>query len=219
MSLFYQIVFFVLVAEMAFFTLLIAPLPLSVRRPMLLWMSKSPLVTKLKQYLKIVFVYVFIMFIDSLNRAFKRQAESAEQVHHVGVNMGSTDAYTRARLFYDQRNLYLTGAVLFLSMVLNRFLAMVTELMVNESKTDKLKQQAASQSTEYMRLLDKDQDRTKEITTLKKEVEELLGKAREVDIIKKQAKQTHDEYMRLTDRYVELERKAGGGSDDRRKDK
>ncbi|KAI8913746.1 B-cell receptor-associated protein 31-like-domain-containing protein [Powellomyces hirtus] len=189
MSLFYQIVFVVLAAEMLLFTLLIAPLPLAVRRPMLKWMSTSPLVTQAKSWLKLVFVYVTIMFVDSLNKVLRK---SSNEDHRP-----DTDPYHRARLFYEQRNLYLTGAVLFLSLLLNRFFAMISELMANETKADALKKQAAKQSTDYL-------------------IEELSTKAKEVDIIKRQAKQTHDEYMRLTDRYVELERKAGG-SDDARK--
>ncbi|TPX55509.1 hypothetical protein PhCBS80983_g05258 [Powellomyces hirtus] len=208
MSLFYQIVFVVLAAEMLLFTLLIAPLPLAVRRPMLKWMSTSPLVTQAKSWLKLVFVYVTIMFVDSLNKVLRK---SSNEDHRP-----DTDPYHRARLFYEQRNLYLTGAVLFLSLLLNRFFAMISELMANETKADALKKQAAKQSTDYLRLLDKDQDHATEISNMKKQIEELSTKAKEVDIIKRQAKQTHDEYMRLTDRYVELERKAGG-SDDARK--
>ncbi|TPX60650.1 hypothetical protein SpCBS45565_g07459 [Spizellomyces sp. 'palustris'] len=208
MSLFYQIVFVILAVEMALFTLLIAPLPLSLKRQFLIWMSKSPVIAQAKQWLKIVFVYVFIMFLDSLNRTMRKDDANQTDHHH--------DPYHRARLFYDQRNLYLTGAVLFLSLLLNRFFSMITELVTNESKAEVLKQQAAKQSKEYMRLLDKEQDREKEIADLKKDLEEARKQVREVEIVKKQAKQTHDEYMRLTDRYVELERKLGG-SDDARK--
>ena len=53
-------------------------------------------------------------------------------------------------MFYEQRNLYLTGAVLFLSLLLNRFFALIADLMSNETRSEALKKQAAKQSTDYL---------------------------------------------------------------------
>ncbi|KAJ3162915.1 hypothetical protein HDU88_006555 [Geranomyces variabilis] len=210
MSLFYQLVFVILISEMLLFGLLIAPLPLGIRRSMLKWMSTSPILAQSKAYFRIMFVYVSIMFVDSLNKVF-----NTTHHHHEG------DAFHRANVFREQRNLYLTGAVLFLSLLLNRFFAMIAELMSNETKSETLKKQAAKQSTDYLRLLDKDHEHAAELDALNKKIDELDAKARQVDVVTRQAKQTHDEYMRLTDRFVELERKydaaRGGAGDDARK--
>ncbi|KAJ3159973.1 hypothetical protein HDU86_001238 [Geranomyces michiganensis] len=216
MSLFYQLVFIILISEMLLFGLLIAPLPLGIRRSMLKWMSTSPLLTQSKSYFRIMFLYVSIMFVDSLNKVFN--TNPAHHHHHEG------DAFHRANVFREQRNLYLTGAVLFLSLLLNRFFAMIAELMSNETKSETLKKQAAKQSTDYLRLLDKEHEHAAQLDALNKKIDELDAKARQVDIVTRQAKQVNDEYMRLTDRFVELERKydaarsgGGGAGDDARK--
>ncbi|KAI9099369.1 B-cell receptor-associated protein 31-like-domain-containing protein [Phlyctochytrium arcticum] len=209
--LFYDIVYFFLLLEMVLFTILIVPVPLAVRRPMLLWLSKSPAVAKARYWLMIFLVPVVIMFVDSVMKARKKADEEGH--HHHSIH----DPYSRAGKFYEQRNMYLTGAVLFLSLVLNRFIAMVTELMSNESKAEVLKQQAAKQSKEYMRLLDKEHSKDSEMDSMKAQLAEAQKQVKDLEVVKRQAKQTHDEYMRLTDRMVELEKKQGGS--DARKDR
>ncbi|KAJ1336505.1 hypothetical protein BSLG_007289 [Batrachochytrium salamandrivorans] len=195
MSLHYQLVFFMLAYEMALFLLLLAPLPVTWRRGMLKWISKSSFVTKVSYAMRIMFFLNNIMtthFTDEHGHA------------HADVH---AESMVRAKLFYAQRNLYLTGSVVFLSLVLNRFFGMVFELMKNEEKSEVLKLQAAKTSKEYLKLLDGDSEKEQEIERLKGMVEDAEKKLKDLDVIKKQASQTADEYMRLTDCYAELERK------------
>ena len=58
---------------------------------------------------------------DSVNRSFKTQ-DHAEEHHHHAREM---DSYMHAKLFQAQRNMYLTGSVIFLSLVFNRFFSLV----------------------------------------------------------------------------------------------
>eukprot|EP00842_Homolaphlyctis_polyrhiza_P005064 jgi/Hompol1/5559/HPOL_004562-RA len=180
MSISYQIVFAMLVFEK--------------------FLSTSTLVTRLQYGLSVLFVLVLLLFLDSLNNVLTRQAAHADHKHDA-----HTDATLHAKLFFAQRNLYLTGSVLFLSLVLNRFFALIVELFKNEEKTEVLKAQAAKTSKEYMKLLDSEEAKDKEIDELKKKLAEADKKARDFDILKKQATQTAEEYMRLTDKVVELE--------------
>ncbi|KAI8925689.1 B-cell receptor-associated protein 31-like-domain-containing protein [Entophlyctis helioformis] len=213
MSLPFQIVFLMLVFEMSLFVLLIAPLPLSWRRGMVKWMSKSPIISQIQYVMNIAFIFVVMLFIDSLNRLRSSQEKDAE--HH-GHADALSDAHLHAKMFHAQRNIYLTGSVIFLSLVLNRFYNMIVELLKNEEKTEVLKQQAAKTSKEYLKLLDGDQERDKQIDELKEKLAAAEKAVKDVEIIKKQAAQTADEYMRLTDRYVALEKKLQYGSDSKK---
>ncbi|KAH6560478.1 hypothetical protein BASA62_010488 [Batrachochytrium salamandrivorans] len=204
MSLHYQLVFFMLAYEMALFLLLLAPLPVTWRRGMLKWISKSSFVTKVSYAMRIMFLFVVILFVDSLNNIMTTHFTDEHGHAHADVH---AESMVRAKLFYAQRNLYLTGSVVFLSLVLNRFFGMVFELMKNEEKSEVLKLQAAKTSKEYLKLLDGDSEKEQEIERLKGMVEDAEKKLKDLDVIKKQASQTADEYMRLTDCYAELERK------------
>ncbi len=115
-------------------------------------------------------------------------------------------------MFYAQRNMYLTGSVIFLSLVLNRFLSMMADISKNEQRNDVLKQQAAKSSKEYLKLLDNEQDYLSKIARLESELVTLRKQQTELDIVKKQAAQISDEYLRLTDRYAELEAKGSAES-------
>ncbi len=94
--------FLLLVAEMALFMLLVTPLPFTVRRKMFTYealpfpscgsllvlakvlifllrsfISENPLVAKLQYGLKITFIFILILFIDSVNRVYRVQTEQA----------------------------------------------------------------------------------------------------------------------------------------------
>ena len=152
--------------------------------------------------------------LDSVNKAMEIRKESKETIH-----TARNDSYTHAKMFYAQRNVYLTGSTIFLALILNRFYYMVLELLKNEEKALVLKEQAAKTSKEYLKLLDGDATKDERMEELKKELEIAQKKAKELDIVKKQAERTAEEYMALTDRYVALEKKVDGRSNDAKKDK
>lgn len=147
---------------------------------------------------------------DCLNRinSTKQTAESSGSSTNA-----QADSYVHAKLFYAERNLYLTGSVLFLSLIFGRFHATLQELFRNEEKAEALKQQAAKNQKEYLKVLDRDQDKEKEVDELKAQLAEFKAKAKDLDIVKKQAAQTAEEYSRLTDRYLALEKKNASHQD------
>ncbi|KAJ3017773.1 hypothetical protein HKX48_003388 [Thoreauomyces humboldtii] len=105
-----------------------------------------------RNWLRFVFVYVLIMFADSLNKLLRKDTPGNVRegtVDYMSSGHGDT-SYQKSRVFYEQRNLYLTGAVLFLSLLLNRYIALITELVSIETKAEALKSQAAKQSTDYL---------------------------------------------------------------------
>jgi B-cell receptor-associated protein 31 len=85
---------------MTLFMLLIVPLPFTIRRKMFTFMyaqtllsqiaclqpyrSESPLVAKLQYGMKITFIFILILFIDSVNRVYRVQVELAESNKNQG---------------------------------------------------------------------------------------------------------------------------------------
>lgn len=64
--------------EMAIFMALIVPLPFSWKRTLFTFISESPLVAKLQYGMKITFIFILILFIDSVNRVYRVQVELAQ---------------------------------------------------------------------------------------------------------------------------------------------
>lgn len=172
------------------------------------FLSTTKLFEKVKYFAQIAFIIVVVLFVDSFNRSFKTQEKEQDHHHH---HDAKTDSFVYAKLFQAQRNMYLTGSVIFLSLVLNRFYNMLIDIVKNEEKMEVLKQQAAKTTKEYLLLLDKDQKKNDSIA----EVEKLK---KELEIVKKQAEQTSQEYLRLTDRYSALENAKSGTAADKKTD-
>ncbi|KAJ8066657.1 hypothetical protein OCU04_005703 [Sclerotinia nivalis] len=156
MTLYYSLVFVLLVAEMALFMLLIVPLPFTIRRKMFTFISESRLVAKLQYGMKITFIFILILFIDSVNRVYRVQVELAEanksQAGYVSLPtfsprpnltgssnpvLGHERMEVQARKFYSQRNMYLCGFTLFLSLILNRTYTMILEVLRLEEKVNR----------------------------------------------------------------------------------
>ncbi|KAF7888525.1 uncharacterized protein EAF02_003066 [Botrytis sinoallii] len=139
MTLYYSLVFVLLVAEMALFMLLIVPLPFTIRRKMFTFISESRLVAKLQYGMKITFIFILILFLDSVNRVYRVQVELAEANKNQAGNpvLGHERMEVQARKFYSQRNMYLCGFTLFLSLILNRTYTMILEVLRLEEKVNR----------------------------------------------------------------------------------
>lgn len=87
--------FALLVFEMSVFGLLIVPLPYSMKRKLFTFISENPLIAKLQYGMKvgsqrfrrcyqmltarqITFIFILILFIDSVNRVYSVQVELAK---------------------------------------------------------------------------------------------------------------------------------------------
>jgi hypothetical protein len=68
-------VFLLLVTEMAIFLALIIPLPFTWRRKLFTFISESPIIAKLQYGMKITFIFILILFVDSVNRVYRVQVE------------------------------------------------------------------------------------------------------------------------------------------------
>ncbi|KAK6348778.1 hypothetical protein TWF730_009548 [Orbilia blumenaviensis] len=135
MTLYYSLVFALLMFEMGIFMILILPLPLTWRRQMFTFISTNPLIAKLQYGLKITFIFILILFIDSVNRVYRVQRELIDATQGGNARGGTTTILgherteVQARKFYSQRNMYLCGFTLFLSLILNRTYVLILDIL------------------------------------------------------------------------------------------
>ncbi|KAL1986456.1 hypothetical protein VTN96DRAFT_6376 [Rasamsonia emersonii] len=184
MTLYYSLVFILLMFEIVVFLALIVPLPLSVKRKLFTFISESPIIAKLQYGMKITFIFILILFIDSVNRVYRVQLELAsfsKDTTGIGAAaLGTERMEVQARKFYSQRNMYLCGFTLFLSLILNRTYIMILEVLRLEEKIKQLEADKKAGGDEALK---------KENETLKRDIETL----------KKQAEGLQREYHRLGD--------------------
>ncbi|KAG7195826.1 uncharacterized protein KQ657_002211 [Scheffersomyces spartinae] len=183
MALYYNLVFGLLVSEMVFFGILSLPFPRRVRRQVLRTVLAPFENEKFQIALKCVLGFVFVLFVDSVNRVYAVTAElrlSKEGI--TGTVAGSTAGIlndrseVQARRFYAQRNMYLCGFSLFLTLILIRTYGLVAELLVTKDKLDNMRGTAKlNDSTELKELKKMLADQDKELELLREKASYLLS--------------------------------------------
>ncbi|KAK5091398.1 Endoplasmic reticulum transmembrane protein 3 [Lithohypha guttulata] len=200
MTLYYSLVFALLVLEMALFVTLIIPLPHSIKRKMFNFISESVIVAKLQYGLKITFIFITILFADSVNRVYRVQLEMAafgkQSNAAAAAAMGTDRMEVQARKFYSQRNMYLTGFTLFLSLILNRMYLMILDQLRIEDKLMRYEGNPAGSSKESEKLGPR--YRADEIGQLKKQLEH---EKQDKENLKKQAEGLQREYDDLSAKF------------------
>lgn len=127
------------------------------------------------------------------SRVLKRYAD---ELNHSAQVLGHERLEVQARKFYSQRNMYLCGFTLFLSLILNRTYVMILEVMRLE---DKLKQyEGTSKNTKESEKLAV-AGKPGELAGLK---EKLAKKEQDLDNLKKQSEQLNKSYNELSDKYA-----------------
>jgi len=194
MTLYYSLVFLLLVTEMVIFMGLVMPLPFTVKRKLFTFVSESPIVAKLQYGMKITFIFILILFIDSVNRVYSVQLESAKAHQNADAMGGSARMEVQARKFYAQRNMYLCGFTLFLSLILNRTYVLILDTLRLEEEVKRLSGDKSVGGKDSAKLAQAGQ--LGEIGKLKKE---LAQKDRDIETLKKQGEGFQREYNRLGD--------------------
>ncbi|KLO18743.1 endoplasmic reticulum protein [Schizopora paradoxa] len=207
MTLHYSLTFMLLAAEMATFVFVVAPLPYAVRRKVFTFLSESYIVSKLAYGLKISFIFVGVLFLDAMQRMYRisAEAEIAKQGGTTPIHDARAEASFAARKFYAQRNVYLTGFCLFLSLILARTFYIILDFIHTQDSYLKLQKEMKDGGKG---------DQTKQIAELKAELAAAKAKARDFEVLRKQAQQQQTEYDRLATEY----NKATGSISDKRKD-
>ncbi|MCJ1473877.1 hypothetical protein MMC13_002532 [Lambiella insularis] len=190
-----------LVAEMSIFMLLIVPLPYTWRRKLFNFISESPLIAKLQYGMKITFIFILILFIDSVNRVYRvqvelSQANKAQAGGTAAVLGGSERMEVQARKFYSQRNMYLCGFTLFLSLILNRTYVMILDVLRLEEKVKRYEGDPKASGKQSEKLAQA--GGAGEIGKLKNKLAE---KDRDIETLKKQSEGLSREYNNLSDQF------------------
>ncbi|KAH9851299.1 endoplasmic reticulum protein [Lenzites betulinus] len=192
MTVYYTLTFMLLASEMATFCVLVAPLPHVVRKKLFSFLSESPVVAKLAYGVKIAFIFVAILFVDAVQRMWRVTAEvDLAKTSGSGAQDVRAETNMAARKFYAQRNTYLTGFCLFLSLVLTRTFYILLDLVHTQEEYAKLKNEGKSPKG----------DQTKQIEDLKAKLAAAEEKTKDYEIVKKQAQQNAKEYDRLATEY------------------
>lgn len=105
---------------------------------------------------------------------------------------GSERMEVQARKFYSQRNMYLCGFTLFLSLILNRTYVMILDVLRLEEEVKTLRGDPAAKNGKTL----KDVGGPGEVGALK---EELERKDRDMENLKKQVESMQKEYNRMGD--------------------
>lgn len=103
----------------------------------------------------------------------------------------------QARKFYSQRNMYLCGFTLFLSLILNRTYVMILDVLRLEQEVQELKGKKPSNDKTGTKLGEAGE--LGEIGRLRKQLAE---KDRDIETLKKQSKGLSNEYNRLGDQMT-----------------
>ena len=111
--------------------------------------------------------------------------------------MGHERMEVQARKFYSQRNMYLCGFTLFLSLILNRTYTMILDVLRLEEKVKAYEgSEKAAKGKDSQKLADAGSPG--EIGKLRKE---LKDRERDIEALKKQAEGLSREYNALSDKY------------------
>lgn len=200
MTLYYSLVFLMMVTEMVIFMSLIVPLPFTWRRKLFTFISENPLIAKLQYGMKITFIFILILFIDSVNRVYRVQVELAaasksnDATASAAVLGGTQRMEVQARKFYSQRNMYLCGFTLFLSLILNRTYVMILDVLRLEEEVKRMKGDPTAGGKDAAKL--GAAGKAGEVGDLKRKLE---AKDREIEALKNQSEGISREYYRLGD--------------------
>jgi len=202
MTLYYSLVFVLLVFEMVVFLGLIVPVPFTVKRKLFTFLAESPIIAKLQYGLKITFIFILILFLDSVNRVYRVQLEMAAYSKDGGggsrraAGVGSERMEVQARRFYSQRNMYLCGFTLFLSLILNRTYIMILDLLRLEEKVKMYEGEKKAGGEKRNEI-----GNANEVGQLKMEISK---KDKQLEAMKKQAEGLQKEFDQLSVKYNQM---------------
>lgn len=127
MSIYYKMVFGILVTEVSVFSLLALPLPSKIRKPLVSVLVRPFLNDVIQMGIKCMLGFILLLFVDSVSRV-NSVARELEAVNPASA-YSSSRMEVLSRKFFAQRNMYLTGITLFLTFVLVRTFNLVRELL------------------------------------------------------------------------------------------
>ncbi|KAI9677170.1 MAG: hypothetical protein M1829_002744, partial [Trizodia sp. TS-e1964] len=150
----------------------------------------------------IAFIGILILFIDSVNRVYRVQVElhmAAENASQGRAVMGTERMEVQARKFYSQRNMYLCGFTLFLSLILNRTYLLILDVLRLEERVKRISGDPNAAGTQSDKLASA--GNPGEIGKLRNKLAE---KDRDIEALRKQSEGLSREYRELSDRFTKV---------------
>ena len=130
MTFVYHIVFVVTVIELFLLVLLLIPFSTIIQNKLCMFMIDIR--QRLKIFLIILFALIILLFIDSANTAITTNHPNKPQQNII------VDPYTHCKVFYAQRNSYLTLMAMLLGLILYRIPNIIRN---NSNNNQKIKQE------------------------------------------------------------------------------
>ncbi|KPV72033.1 uncharacterized protein RHOBADRAFT_9373, partial [Rhodotorula graminis WP1] len=121
--------FAILTLELMTFLVVIFPLPFAWRRAMFKAIAESHIIARLQYGLKITFIFIAILFADAVNQMLKIHREREAPAGVAATPDMRAQADYRSRKFLSERNFYLHGSCLVLSLILSRTYSLVLDLI------------------------------------------------------------------------------------------
>lgn len=226
MSLVWQIIATFLYVEIFIVLLLVLPIASPMK-----WQKffKSRFLSALSRQAQIYFYLLLGVLVIFLLEAIRemRKYSTTDATAETSLNLGMQHSM---RLFRAQRNFYISGFAIFLTLVIRRLVILISQQANLLAQSEASLRQAQSATTAARTLMaqkdtestdekktDKDESK-KQITELQTQVKDLEAKlVREVkdkEALKSQAESLNREYDRLTDEYSKLQNKSGGDKSD-----
>lgn len=162
--------------------ILVFPLPLTLRRYLFKIYERLWAVVEVRTIIRVISLLVGILFADALRSTFK--FDTSKRSYQLGSE-------TMARRFYAQRNLYITGAIIFLTLAIPSVFTIVRRLI----KYEELKIQSKDPKVIEARV--------KELTT------KLKSKQNDIDTLKKQKSGLEKSYDLLADQLHAYDKEEG----------
>lgn len=228
MSLQWTIIAAFLYTEIAVVLLLVLPVA-SPKRWQKIFKSRflKSLTSQAQIYFVVLLAVLVLFFLDAI-REMKKYSSPDETTHaHLDAEM-----QVNMRLFRAQRNFYISGFALFLSLVIRRLVCLMSMQATLLAQSEAAMQQAKSATTTAQSLMaqnqtsaaqnDTNEAHDKEVTELKKKLAKLESdlerEKKDKEAIKAQAQSVSTEYDRLNEEFRKMEAKASSGSGDPKKD-
>lgn len=162
-------------------------------------------------YFYVLLLMLVLLFLDALREMRKFSDELGDKDHQHGHL--DLEIQNHMRLFRAQRNFYISGFALFLSLVLRRLTSLISRQALLEAGSEAAMRQALSASNAAQRLMssgggsalsEKEVDELRaSITALEKERDSALKKC---EAMQMQAESTSREYDRLCEEHSKLEK-------------
>jgi len=164
-------------------------------------------------YFYVLVTILILFFLDAIREMRKYSEEQFEEGHSHGQSHLDVQMQTHMRLFRAQRNFYISGFALLLTLVIRRMVGLLASNATLDVEREAAMKQAKSASKTAETLLESagnasDAGNAKELAEKLEKAEKDLSKAlKDVDSMKTQSENLTNEYDRLLEEKDKLERR------------